>query len=136
MSTRKKPSSPQVGLRAAAELLNGLDPESQKRLLNSIAEKDPNIAEGIKKEMFRFEDIAKLEDGIVQKLVQSVPLRKLALALRGIPDELQQKFFKNTSSRVLVDLKEEMESMGPQPQSQVGAAQRDLVEIARKIAAK
>jgi flagellar motor switch protein FliG len=134
MNTRKKQPSPRGGLKAAAELLNGLDPESQKRLLSSIAERDPGIAEGIRKEMFRFEDILKLNDLVVQKLIQTVPVKKLALSLRGAPGEVQQKFFRNISMRGLANLKEEMDSMGPQPRSQVVAAQAELIEIARRLA--
>jgi flagellar motor switch protein FliG len=57
----------------------------------------------------------------------------LSLALKGVDDEFQQKFLKNMSSRAAEMLVEDMEAKGPVKLSEVEAAQKEILSIARKL---
>jgi flagellar motor switch protein FliG len=58
----------------------------------------------------------------------------LLVALKGTDDELTEKFLSNMSKRAAQMLKEDMESQGPVRVSEVEAAQREVLNTARRLA--
>jgi len=62
-----------------------------------------------------------------------VDKKVLIVALKGASDELKEKFFSNMSKRAAETLKEEMEYLGPVKLKEVEAAQREIVELIRKL---
>ena len=57
----------------------------------------------------------------------------LAMALRGIADELREKIFKNLSSRASEMLREDIAVSGPVRMRQVEEAQQRIVAIVRRL---
>ena len=121
------------GVKVTAEMINSLSPDHQERLLASVAERDPELAVEIRKLMFTFEDIQKLDGAVVQMILREVPAEKLARALRLSSEGLKSVIFKNLSERAGLMLREEMEAMGLQRKSDVEAVQAEVVEIAKRI---
>ena len=83
--------------------------------------------------MFVFDDLMKLDDKAIQTLLKEVDNTQWATALKGAPDEIQQKIMGNLSQRASEMLKEEMEYLGPVKVSDVEIVQQTIVDIVRRL---
>jgi len=122
-----------AGFKGAADLLNQLEPATGKGILESIEKDDPKMALAIRNLMFTFEDLLGVPEAGIRELLGQLDKKTLALALRGAPEELKNLIFKCMSSRAVEMLKEDMEIMGPVRARDVGQAQREIVDVARKL---
>lgn len=121
------------GVENIVEILNLVDRATEKMIIESLEEEDPELAEEIKKRMFVFEDIVLLDDRSIQRILREVETNELAKALRGVDTEVQDKIFKNMSKRAASMLKEEMEYLGPVRLKDVEETQQKIVAIIRKL---
>ena len=58
--------------------------------------------------MFTFEDIIKLDDISIQKILKEVNIKDVAIALKGVDEQISNLILKNQSSRAAQALKEEI----------------------------
>ncbi|NIZ19379.1 flagellar motor switch protein FliG [Entomospira culicis] len=121
------------GVQAIVDILNIVDRTTEKNIMESLDEEDPDLAEEIKKRMFVFEDIVLLEDRAIQKVLRNVDNQELAKALKGVDAEVQDKIYRNMSKRAAVLLKEDMSYLGPTRRKDVEEAQQKIVSIIRKL---
>jgi flagellar motor switch protein FliG len=121
------------GVEPVAEMLNTMDKTTETNIMARVEEKDPELAEEIKKLMFVFEDLIALDDRGMQALLKEVPNDKLLVALKTSPEEIKQKIFKNMSSRASQLLQEDLANLGPQRLSDVETAQSEIVNIAKRL---
>ena len=121
------------GVQPVAEMLNVMDKNTEKAIMSRIEEKDPILAEEIRKLMFVFEDIVKIDDKGIQTLLKEVPNDKLLLALKTANEEIRNKIFKNISQRAAQLLKDDLSNMGPSRLSDVEGAQVEIVNVARRL---
>lgn len=121
------------GKKKLIEILNKSDRGTEKSILEALEEKDPELAEEIKSQMFVFEDIVLLDDRAVQLVLRQVDTKDLALALKGASQEVQEKIFRNMSQRAAQMLKEDMEYMGPVRARLVNEAQQKIVNVIRRL---
>lgn len=121
------------GVKALAEILNNVDRSTEKTILEAFSGKNPELAEEVKKLMFVFEDIVTLDDRSIQKVLQDVETKELALALKGSAPEVREKIMKNLSERAALMLEEEMEYLGPVRLRQVEEAQQAIVARIRAL---
>ncbi len=124
------------GVQPVAEMLNVMDKGTETSIMSRIEEKDPILAEEIRKLMFVFEDITKIDDKGIQTLLKEVPNDKLLLALKTAQEEIKTKIFKNISQRAANLLKDDLGNMGPARLSDVEGAQVEIVNIARRLEAE
>jgi flagellar motor switch protein FliG len=124
------------GVQPVAEMLNVMDKNTETAIMSRIEEKDPILAEEIRKLMFVFEDIIKIDDRGIQMLLKEVPNEKLLLALKTSPQEIKEKIFKNISARAAQMLQEDLAAMGPSRLSDVEGAQQEIVNVARRLEAE
>ena len=103
------------GVESIVEILNMVDRSTEKTIVESLEEDDPELAEEIKKRMFVFEDIVLLDDRAIQKVMREVDTAELAKALKSVDSEVQDKIYRNMSKRASTLLKEDMDYMGPHP---------------------
>ncbi|HQQ17047.1 MAG TPA: flagellar motor switch protein FliG, partial [Fervidobacterium sp.] len=101
------------GLDTAAEIMNNLDRSTERTLMERLTYESPELAEEIRKRMFVFEDILKLDDRSVQLVLREINTQDLAVALKGASEDLKEKIFNNMSKRAQQLLKDEIEFMGP-----------------------
>ena len=113
--------------------MNLVDRSSEKAIIESLEEEDPDLAEEIKKRMFVFEDIVMLDDRAIQKVLRDVDTQELSKALKSVDAEVQDKIFKNMSKRAAAMLKEDMEFMGPVRLKDVEEAQQRIVSTIRRL---
>jgi flagellar motor switch protein FliG len=121
------------GVESIVEILNLVDRSTEKTIIESLEEEDPELAEDIKKRMFVFEDIVMLDDRAIQKVLREVDTSELAKALKSVDTEVQDKIYRNMSKRAAQLLKEDMEYMGPIRMKDVEEAQQKIVSIIRKL---
>ena len=124
------------GIDTIVDILNLVDRGTEKSIIESLEEEDPELAEQIKKRMFVFEDIVMLDDQAVQKVLRETDSHELARALKGVDTEVQEKIFKNISRRAGTLLQEDMEYIGPIRLKDVEEAQQKIVNIIRKLEEK
>jgi flagellar motor switch protein FliG len=121
------------GVKAAAEILNLVQRSTEKAVLETLEEDDPEMVQEIRKLMFTFDDIIRVNDRGMQNLLQHIDKSQLALALKTASPEVKEKFFKNMSKRAVEDMRETMEYMGPVRLADVEASQQAIVEVVRRL---
>jgi len=121
------------GFKAVADLLNRLNAEESKHILETIEDAQPELALSIRNLMFTFEDLVTVPPATIREIVSGVDKRQLALALRGANDELRAQIFKAMSSRAVEMLKEDMEVLGPVRSREVAQAQQEILNLARRL---
>ncbi|HVZ82574.1 MAG TPA: flagellar motor switch protein FliG [Terracidiphilus sp.] len=124
------------GFKAVADLLNRLNAEESKKILESIEDEQPDLALSIRNLMFTFEDLITVPPQSIREIVAGVDKRQLAMALRGANEELRAQVFKAMSSRAVEMLKEDMEVLGPVRSREVAQAQQEILNLARKLEAE
>jgi flagellar motor switch protein FliG len=124
------------GFKAVADLLNRLNAEESKRILEVIEDSEPELALNIRNLMFTFEDLITVPAATIREIVSGVDKRQLALALRGANEELRAQIFKSMSSRAVEMLKEDMEVLGPVRSREVAQAQQEILNLARRLEAE
>ena len=122
------------GIRHAAEILNFVGQAAETTIMDNVREYDPELAQKILDEMFVFENLLEVDDRGIQLLLREVQSDSLIVALKGAPQELRDKVFKNMSQRAAEMLKEDLESKGPVRLSEVEAEQKEILKIARRLA--
>jgi flagellar motor switch protein FliG len=121
------------GVGSLAEILNSADRTTERSVLDLLADRNAELAEEVRKLLFVFEDIVKLDDRAVQLVLREVDTKDVALALRGVPDDVQQKILTNMSQRGAEMLVEEMQYQPPQKRSVIEEAQGRIVGAIRKL---
>jgi flagellar motor switch protein FliG len=121
------------GIAAVAEILNMAGRTTEKAILEGLERDNPQLVEEIRRLMFVFEDIVRVNDKGIQAVLKEIENDELSLALKTASEELKAKVFKNMSERAAQLIKEEMEFMGPVRISDVEAAQQRIVDIVRRL---
>ena len=124
------------GFKAVADLLNRLNAEESKKILETIEDGQPELALAIRNLMFTFEDLVTVPPSTIREIISGVDKRQLALALRGAQEELRAQIFKSMSSRAVEMLKEDMEVLGPVRSREVAQAQQEILNLARRLEAE
>ena len=121
------------GPKALVDLLNRVDRSTERFIIESLSESNPELAEEVKNMMFVFEDIITLDDRAIQSILKEVDIKELGLALKAVNDEVRDKIFRNMSERAVNMLKEDMEFMGPVKMRSVEEAQQKIVSVIRRL---
>lgn len=124
-----------AGLRGVADLMNRLELNTARTILEGIEKEDPKLALAIRNLMFTFEDLLTVPEAGIRELLGQMDKKTLATALRGASEELKNYIFKSMSSRAVEMLKEDMEVLGPVKSREIHKAQLEAVAVARKLEA-
>lgn len=121
------------GVKVAAEILNGVSKESEERILESLEASDTELCTEIRDGMFIFENLLSLDDRGMQTLLRDVASDELIFALKGASSEMQEKLFRNMSSRAAELLRDDLAAKGPVKLSEVETAQRNVLTTAQQL---
>ena len=121
------------GVKSLADILNSADRSTERNVLDSLSETDEELAAEVRRLLFVFEDLVKLDDRAIQLVLREADQKDLALALRGVSDEVKDRILANMSERGSQMLVEEMEYQPPQRKRVVEEAQGRIVGIVRKL---
>ena len=122
------------GPREAANLINLAAGDMRGTVLPAIASRDAPLAEKIEEELFTFEMLFTLDPMAMGRLLRDVDTEKLVDALKGLKEADRAPFFAAMSSRAADGVRDEIELRGRLAKSEVLAAQRAIVAIARGLA--
>jgi flagellar motor switch protein FliG len=121
------------GLDPLIQIINRSDRATERLIVEGLSERDPELAEEVKSRMFMFEDITLLEDKDVQLVLRQVDTADLALALKGVAEEVRTKVTSNMSERAATTLLEDVELLGPVLLRQVEEAQQKVILVIRRL---
>lgn len=121
------------GIDSLVEILNCVDRGTERHLLESLEQTDAELAEEIKNRMFVFEDIIKLGNQAIQRVLREIDNRDLAIALKGATHEVATVIFGNVSKRLQDMIKEDIDFMGPVRVRDVEEAQQKIVNVIRRL---
>jgi flagellar motor switch protein FliG len=121
------------GPKQLVELLNRVDRSTERLIMDTLSENNPELADQVKNMMFVFEDVVGLDDRAIQQIMKEVDVKDLATALKGVSGEVQRKIYGNMSERAVKMLKEDMEFMGPVKMRVVEESQQKIVAVIRRL---
>lgn len=124
------------GIDSLIGVLNAVERATEKNIIETMEVQEPSLAEEVKKRLFVFEDVVLIDDRSLQRLMKEVDMKDLSISLKGVTDEVKEKFYKNMSKRAAEMLKEEMAYMGPVRIRDVDQAQQRIVAIVKKLEAR
>lgn len=122
------------GVKPAASIMNFMDSSMEERIMGMIAEQDEELSQRIQDLMFVFDNLMDVDDRGIQMLLREVQTDTLIIALKGADDALKEKIFKNMSKRAAEALRDDLEAKGPVRLSDVEAAQKEILTVARRMA--
>ena len=121
------------GTATVAQILNEADIAVERHVLEKIQERDPQMASDIKEQMFLFEDILHFNDRTVQLIINEMEKTDLVMGLKGVAEELSNKFLSNMSTRAADMLREDMDALGPVPLKDVKDAQQRIIRKIKEL---
>src|SRR4051812_15771407 len=121
------------GVKSLADILNHSDRTTERNVLDELASRDGPLAEEVRLLLFTFEDVVKLDDRSIQMVLKEVDQKDLAIALRGVSEDVRGRIFANMSERGAELLKEEIDFQPPQRKRVVEEAQSRIVGVVRRL---
>ncbi len=121
------------GIDTIVEILNYVDRSTETYILHTIEMDDPELAEEIHNKLFVFEDVMKLPDQSMQKVLKEVDNDTLTIALKGASEDIVAKVYANISKRLQETIKENMEYLGPLRVKDVENAKQNIVNVVRRL---
>lgn len=121
------------GVQPLVDILNRSDRATERLILEGLEGRDADLAEMVRSLMFVFEDITTLDDRSVQMVLREVDGKELAVALKGVREDVRDKITKNMSERAATILLEEIDVLGPVRIKTVEEAQGNIVRVIRSL---
>jgi flagellar motor switch protein FliG len=121
------------GVRSVADLLNNLDKEMSKGLLVRLEERNAALGGLVRKKMFSFEDLNRLQSSDLQRVLREVDSNNLAVAMKSASEALREKLFASISKRAAESLRDEMSMLGPVRLKDVETAQDAIIHIVHRL---
>lgn len=132
--TKMRPSFHRSGgVRSVADLLNELDKEMSKSLLARLEERNPSLGNAIRKKLFSFEDLGRLQPADLQRVLREVDSANLAISMKSASESLREKIYGSISKRAAEGLREELDLLGPVRLKDVEAAQDTIIQVVRRL---
>jgi len=122
------------GDKVAASIVNALKPERSEAMLEEIKERNAELSQRIEEMMFVFDTLLGVDDRGIQALLREVSNDLLVVALKGCDPEISDKILGNMSKRAATLLREDMDAKGPMKLSDVEEAQKEILDVARRLA--
>ncbi|NDY42885.1 flagellar motor switch protein FliG [Dissulfurirhabdus thermomarina] len=121
------------GTEKVAEILNNVDRTLEEGILEKIESESVEMAEEIRKLMFKFEDLLEVDDTAIIAILKEISTEELKMAIKAASEELREKFYSNMSERASQMLKEDLEIMGPVRLKDVEMAQQMIIKVAKRL---
>lgn len=133
--TEEVPPAPteQERFKKMADILRLLPKTDRLGVIAALDHHDSSVAAGVKDFLYQFEDILRIEDRSMQKLLAEVNTKSLAIALNGTDEDIKNKVLNNLSKRARETLGEEMEFLGTTPPAQVEEARKVIVDMIQRL---
>lgn len=121
------------GVRAVADLLNNLDKELSKSLLARVEERNATLGAAIRRKLFSFDDIRRLQPADLQRVLREVDSSNLAVAMKSAAEAVRESIYGSISKRAAEALREEIGMLGPVRLKDVETAQDAIIQVVRRL---
>ena len=121
------------GVQAAAKIMNFTKQQMESRIMKSLSREDKNLMQLIQENMFVFDNLIMADDKSLQPLLRNVDTELLVLSLKGADEPLREKIFSCMSTRAAANIQDEMGAMGPVRLTEVQEAQKQIINVARRL---
>ena len=122
------------GIKTAANMLNFIDSSVEGIIMEQVKDTDEELGQNIQDLMFVFDNLIDVDDRGIQALLREISSENLIVALKGADEGVKEKILKNMSKRAGEMLRDDLEAKGPVRLSEVEAAQKEILSIARRMA--
>ncbi|WP_419188975.1 FliG C-terminal domain-containing protein [Stieleria marina] len=112
-----------------ASLMRSLPKAVRGPMLEQLAESDQALADEVKKNLYQFDDLTRLEDRDLQKILGQCQTDSLVVALQGSDETLLARILGNMSKRAKESLQEEMEFKTNAKEEEIDAGRAEVVAI-------
>nr|AAG29860.1 flagellar motor switch protein [Zymomonas mobilis subsp. mobilis ZM4 = ATCC 31821] len=121
------------GAAEAAQTVNNMS-DAEQRLMKAVSKMDKSLERAIEDEMFVFDDLNDLDARTLGTLLRAIDNDILVLPLKGAQEELKSRMLGCMSKRAAEAIEDEMAERAPMRISEVQDAQKQILNIARKLA--
>ena len=121
------------GIKTAAKIMNFVKVDLEGKIMGDLSEIDEELMLKIQDNMFTFDNLSVVDNKAIQVLMRNVEPELLMVALKGAGEDVKDKFFDNMSQRARAMFIDDMESKGPMRLTDVEAAQKTIMRLARKL---
>ncbi len=121
------------GVRAVADLLNGMEKDISKGLLVRLEERNAQLGAAIRKKMFSFEDLGRLQPADLQRVLREVDSSSLGIAMKSASEPIKEKIYASISKRAAESLRDEIGLLGPVRLKDVEGAQDAIIQVVRRL---
>lgn len=121
------------GIKTAAKIMNFVKVDLEGKIMGDLSQLDEELMLKIQDNMFTFDNLSMVDNKAIQVLMRNVEPELLMVALKGAGEDVKHKFFDNMSQRARAMFIDDMESKGPMRLTDVEAAQKTIMRLARKL---
>ncbi|TVR44043.1 MAG: flagellar motor switch protein FliG [Planctomycetota bacterium] len=133
MARQSTDSAAERRYKTIAQMLNFAEPSVAKSVMDKMTKDLPSAAAEIQALMFVFEDLVRIDDRTMQKILGEVDKADLTLSLKTAAPEVKDKLLGNLSQRAREAILDELEFMGPRSLSDVEEAQKRILDQVREM---
>lgn len=124
----------QDGIKKIVNILNNIQRSTERVVLDKLDIIDPELAQEIKENLFTFDDLVKIDDLQMQKVLNEIQdISTLAKAMKLAKEELKEKLFKCMSEGRREMVSEEIDGMPPLRLVDAEAAQQTIAQIVKQL---
>ncbi|CAG0990930.1 Flagellar motor switch protein FliG [Myxococcaceae bacterium] len=121
------------GVENAARALARVPRSAGNPILAEVDGRNPLLGEALRRRMFRFEELRRLDRRSFQLLLREISIEDLVMALSITGDAMREKVFENVSQRAAEQIRDELDLLGPASRSEAEAVQDRIVDVARRL---
>ncbi len=114
-------------------MLGQLEGMAAEKMLLDIEERDAAMAEELRRMMFGFEDLLKIDSAGMQLIIKSSNNNTIKMSLKGAKQHVANHFFDNMSDRAAETLQDDLANMPKVRVTEVEEARRQIIELAKKL---
>jgi flagellar motor switch protein FliG len=121
------------GVKVAAQVLNALPKNVADQILTSLKERNTELGDEVLKKMLTFDELQGLNSKTLQKIMQEIDMRTLAVALKPASDGLKTALLSCISKRAAENVREEMSFLGSLKAREIEEAQSEIIATVRRL---
>lgn len=121
------------GVNYLADVMNNLDMQTEKTIMEELNDSDPELMDEIQKRMFVFDDIALLDNREIQTFLRECDTKDITVALKAANPEVTKAIFSNMSQRQQETIKTDLQYLHNVRMRDVEDAQRKIIATIRKL---
>ncbi len=116
-----------------ADLMRSVPKKLRGELLGHLEETDEDFCAEVKKKLYIFEDIGRLDDRDIQKMLGEIQTDFLIVGLQKASQELTDKLLGNLSKRARQSVQEEMQYRTNATEDEIEAARVELTAVLARL---